>query len=183
MENKETYMVQNEIKVKNLLSDMYHNESSVLSRIRKKKEQLEHMKSDLEEAQKDYENQKKLRIELTSKFNDLQKTGSSAWEDFRKEYEMILNFAEGDKTSFIKTAESFIEELNDKILELEKSAKDKSSELKEKSRDILNELKERKSALQSRLEEAKEDSGEVWIEVKQWFIERANSIRALFTVN
>jgi hypothetical protein len=137
----------------------------------------------LEETQKDYENQKKLRIELTTKFNDLQKSGSSGWEDFRKEYEMVLNFAEGDKTSFIETAESFIEELNDKIMELEKSVKDKSGELKEKSKGMLNDLKERKAALQSRLEEAKEDSGEVWIEVKQWFIERVNSIRALFTAN
>lgn len=180
MENKESYIVQNEIKVKNLLSDMYHNESAILSRIHKKKDQMELLKTELEEMEKEYQNHKSLREELTAKFDDLQKSGSSSWEDFRKEYEMILNFAEGDKNSFIQTAESFIEELNDKIQELEKSVKESSSEIKDKSQEMLKELNERKKALQDRLEEAKEDTGELWKEVKQWFIERANSVRALF---
>lgn len=180
METKETYVVQNEIKLKELLSDMYHNESNLLARIHKKKDQLEVLGTEVKEMEKDYQNQKDLREELTAKFEELQKTGSSAWEHFRKEYEMILNFAEGDKNNFVQMAESFIEELNHKILELEKSVKESSSEIKKKSQAMLNDLNQRKNALQNRLEEAKEDSGELWMEVKQWFIERANSIRALF---
>jgi len=180
MENKETYIEQNEIKVKNLLSEMYQNESGMLSRIHKKKDHLEVLNSEIEELENDYRNQKSLREELTAKFDTLQKTGSSTWENFRKEYEMILNFAEGDKNSFILTAEAFMEELNDRILELEKSVKESSSDIRKKSQEMLQELNERRNALQSRLEEAKEDTGELWREIKQWFMERANSVKALF---
>ena len=180
MESKTSYIEKNEIKVKNLLSEMYQNESGVLSRIRKKKDHLEVLNSEIKELENDYRNQKNLREELTAKFDDLQKSGSDGWENFRQEYEMILNFAEGDKNSFILTAEVFMEELNKRILEMEESVKESSSEIRKKSQEMLQELNERRNALQSRLEEAKEDTGELWKEIKQWFIERANSVKALF---
>lgn len=180
MKNKQTYIVQNEIKVKNLLSDMYNNESSLLSKISKKKDHLNSLKQEIREMEKDYENQNKLRNELTGKFEDLQESNPSDWEKFRREYELVLDFAEGDKFSFIDTAEAFMDELNEKISVMEEKVRKSSADAKKKSQQILDELNERRSDLQHRLEEVKEDSGELWMEFRQWFIERANSVRSLF---
>jgi len=180
MENKQTYIAQNEIKVKNLLAEMYNNESSLLSKISKKKEHLNSLRQEIREMEKDYENQNKLRSELTEKFDHLQDSKSSDWDKFKREYELVLDFAEGDKFSFIETAESFMEELNEKIVDLEEKAKKSSADAKKKSQQMLDDLKERRSDLQKRLEEVKADSGELWMEFRQWFIERANSVRAMF---
>lgn len=180
MENKETYIIKNEIRVKNLLSEMYNSESSLLSKISKKKEQLDELNKEIEEMEEDYQNQNNLRLDLTNKFEELQKSRSSNWEDFKKEFELVLDFAEGDKNSFIQTSEAFINDLNDKIRDLEEKATESSADMKEKSQEMLDELNERKTALQKRLDEAKSDTGEVWIDIRQWFIERAKSVRSLF---
>lgn len=180
MENKETYIARNEIKVKNLLSDMYDRESSLLSKISKKKDRFDELKKEIDELEKDYRNQNDLRLDLTSKFEELKKKGSSKWEDFKKEYEMALDFAEGDKNKFIQRAEAFMEDLGVRIQEIEKQARESSSDMKEQSKEMLDELNKRKTDLQTRLDEAKSDTGEVWKDVRQWFIERARSVRSVF---
>lgn len=180
MENKQTYIDQNEIKVTSLMSDMYDNESRLLSKLDKKKNHLREVQEEINELQEDYQNQKKLRTDLTEKFKALKEGDSSKWENFKSEYEMILDFAEGDKSRFIQKAEAFMDDLNGRINELNEKLKDSAETTRKKSEQIIDELNERKEVLQKRLDEAKEDTGEVWLEVKQWFIERANSVRALF---
>lgn len=180
MKNKETYIAQNEIKVKNLLSDMYNRESSLLSKINKKKDRLDELQHEIDELEEDYRNQNDLRLDLTKKFEELKKSRSSKWEDFKKEYEMVLDFAEGDKNKFIQSAEKFMEDLSVKIQEIEKQARESSSDVKEQSKEMLDDLNQRNTDLQKRLDEAKSDTGEVWKDVRQWFIERAKSVRSVF---
>jgi len=159
---------------------MYTNESQLLAKISKKKQQLNNLEHEISEMEKNYRDQRNLRTELTEKFDDLQHSRSSNWDEFKKEYELVLDFAEGDKSSFIEAAESFIEELNKKITELEENLKKSSEEARKKSQEMLDDLNERKHALQERLEVVKTDTGELWLEVRQWFIERANSIKSMF---
>lgn len=181
MKNKQDYINQNEIRVKQLLSDMYDNESNLLSKIEKRKKQEKKIKDEIKELQKDYKKQKKLRIDLNNKFNTLKESKSSKWEDFKSEYEMVLDFAEGDKFSFISKAEEFLEELNVSIEKMEEKVKNSTESTKKKSQALLEEMNDRKEGLQKRLDEARKDSGELWKEVKQWYIEKAADIRALFT--
>jgi chromosome segregation ATPase len=181
MENKQAYLDKNKIRVTSLLSEMYDNESRLLSKLEKKKEQLREVQEEIRELTEDYENQKNLRDDFTSKFNAIQEPSASNWEDFKSEYEMVLEFAEGDKGKFIQKAEAFIDELNGRISELNEKLKDSADATREKSQQMLDELKERREALQKRLDEATEDSGEVWMEVKQWFIERAKSIKSVLS--
>ena len=180
METKEKYIVENEVKVKSMLSEMYNNESSLLAKINKKKEHLEELQREIVQMEKDFQNQNNLRTELTRKFEVIKDSGSPDWEEFRKEYEMVMDFAEGDKNNFIAKAESFLEDLNKRMNDMENSLKDASAEAKKKTQEMLEDLSERRNALQARLDEAKVDTGEIWKEVRQWFIERANSIRSLF---
>lgn len=180
MQNKKNYINQNEIKVKSLLADMYDNESNLLSKIEKQKKQAEKVKAEIKELEKDYENQKKLRIDLDDKFKTLKESKSSNWEEFKSEYELVLDFAEGDKFSFITKAEAFLNELNEGMDKLEKKIEQSKETTKKKSEDILKEMKERKQVLQKRLDEAREDSGELWKEVKQWYIEKAAGIKSMF---
>jgi chromosome segregation ATPase len=178
MENKQAYIDKNEIKVTSLLSDMYDNESRLLSKLEKKKEHLKAIQDEISELTEDYQNQKNLRNDLTNKFKAIKEPSASNWEDFKSEYEMVLDFAEGDKSRFIQNAEAFMEELNGRINELNEKLKDSADATKKKSQQMLEELNDRKEALQKRLDEAKDDTGEVWMEVKQWFIERAKSLKA-----
>ena len=46
METKNRYIIENEIKVKNLLSDIYENESSLLQDIQKNKDQLNELENE-----------------------------------------------------------------------------------------------------------------------------------------
>jgi DNA repair exonuclease SbcCD ATPase subunit len=180
MDNKQAYIDKNEIKVASLLSDMYNNESHLLSKLEKKKAQLKMMQAEIDELNQDYQNQRKLRTDLDEKFKAIKEPKASEWESFKSEYEMVLDFAEGDKGKFIQKAEAFMEELNGKIKELNEQLKDSAEATRKKSQQMLDELHERKMALQKRLDMAKEDTGEIWIEVRQWFIERAKSIRSSF---
>ena len=180
MTTKQDYIAEHEIVVKNLLSEMYDNESNLLSKIRDKKDKQEAIKTEIKTLQKDYKNQKNLREDLTAKFDDLQQSKSSNWEKFKAEYEMVLDLAEGDKFRFIEKAEDFIEELNARINELEEKVKSSTDKTKKKSQEMLDDLNERRADLQERLNEAKEDSGEVWKEVKHWFMERSKDVRSLF---
>jgi chromosome segregation ATPase len=180
MDNKQAYIDKNEIKVKSLLSDMYDNESRLLSKLEKKKEHLRELQDEISELTKDYQNQSKLRNDLTDKFKAIKEPNTSNWEDFKSEYEMVLDFAEGDKSKFIQNAEAFMEELNGRTNELSERLTDAADNTKEKSQQLLDELNVRKEALQKRLDEAKEDTGEIWMEVRQWFIERAISIKDIF---
>jgi chromosome segregation ATPase len=180
MKDKLDYVNTNEIRVKGLLSEMFNNESRLLTKIKKKKDHLKEVQAEIDEMEKDYTNQNSLRNDLTEKFNSLKESAASGWESFKEEYEMVLDLAEGDKSRFIQKAESFIDDLNNRIGDLEDKIKSSTESAKEKSQKTLDELNERKTALQKRLEEAREDTGELWIEVKQWFIERAKSIRSLF---
>ena len=180
MVKRNTYLTHNEIKVKNLLSEMYNNESNLLAKINKKKEHIQKLRDELSTLEEDYKNQNKLRNDLTQKFEALQESDSSNWDEFKAEYEMILDFAEGDKYSFLEKAEMFMAELNKKIEELEERVKESSSSVKKKTQEMLDELNERKQVLQEKLDDVKADTGEVWKEVRQWFIERANDVKALF---
>jgi archaellum component FlaC len=178
MDNKQSYIAKNEIKVASLLSDMYNNESRLLSQLEKKKAQINLMQEEFDELNEDYKNQRKLRNDLDEKFKALKEPNASDWENFKSEYELVLDFAEGDKNKFIQKAEAFMEELNNKINDLNEKLKDSAEATKKKSQEMLDELNERKEELQNRLDAAKEDTGEIWMEVKQWFIERAKSIRS-----
>ncbi len=176
MYQKDKYLEENEVKVKNLLSEMYENESALLSRISKKREKKKELQDEIRKLEKDYENQKKLREDLTGRFEDLKRSKKSNWEDFRREYELILDFAEGDKQVFIEKVQSFINELDIRIKELEEKAKKSSQDARKKNQEVLDEIREKQKVMQKRLDEAKETTGDIWKEVRQWIIERTDNI-------
>lgn len=180
MNNKTDYLKENEIKLKTLLSDMYTNESEMLARIHRKKEKLDELKAELSELEKEYKEQNDLREDLTKKFEELQNSKSADWEKFKSEFEMALNLAEGDKSSFVKKAEEFLDDLSDKVLEMEKKVQKSSAKTKGKYQKMLDELKGRREDLQKSLDEAKADSGEAWKDIKHWFNEKSKSIRSMF---
>lgn len=173
METKNRYIIENEIKVKNLLSDIYENESSLLQDIQKNKDQLN-------ELENEYKNQKKIRNDLMDKFNRLKDSGLSDWEGNKAEFEMALSYAEGDKEGFIQWAELILEDINLSIREGEEKVKKATEKSRGKLTDMIEELKIRKNELQERLDEARKDSGENWKEIKHWFIEKSKTGKEYF---
>lgn len=173
METKKRYINENEIKVKNLLSDIYENESRLLKHIHKKKDQLA-------ELENEYKHQKKIRNDLMDKFDKLKDSGSSDWEDNKAEFEMTLSYAEGDKDSFVQLAESILNDINEKISEGEEKMKEAADKSQEKLSDLIEDLKTRKNELQEKLNEVREDSGEKWKDIKHWFFEKSKTAKEYF---
>lgn len=178
--DKKKYIEQSEIKVNNILSDMFDNESNLLIKISKLKDQIADYKKDMKQLEKEHKNQRQLRTDLTEKFRELKNYKSAKWEDFKAEYEMVLDLAEGEKESFIRKAESFLEQLSKRIDDVEERMKDSSEAARIKSQKLLSDLNERKGDLQKKLEDVVADSGEMWKEFRQSFIEKAKSLRSLF---
>jgi len=167
MEIKDKYLEKTEIKVKNLLSELYEYESEVQKEKMKIKEKLSYT---IEVLEKEYKQLTQKRKELQEKFEKLKAVGDN-------EFEVLLNYIEGDKESFIDKAESLINELGDKIQELEDNAVDTAVDVKIDLAKKTNELKNTKKELQEKLEIIKSDTDDRWRDIKHWFIDKSKSVK------
>jgi len=174
MKTKEKYLEQTEIKVKNLLSEMYESESEIQKETMKTKEKLNHKISDLES---DYINLSKKRKELQDKFENLKTVGEVQWEHAKDDFDLLLKYVEGDKESFIDKAETVINELGDKIQEIEDKAVHSASDIKDELTQKVNELKISKQELQNKIDTIKSDTSDRWRDIKHWFIEKTKSVK------
>ena len=174
METKEKYLEQAEIKVKNLLSDLYESESDTLKETGKIRDRLNQKISDLKEHYSDITKQ---RTDLQEKFNQLKKADDTHWEKAKEEFEVTLNYVEGNKDNFIQKAEALISELGNQIQEIEEKAVSAASDVKDVLGQKVNDLKDFKGDLQEKLDKIKNDSGDKWKEIKHWFIEKSKSVK------
>jgi hypothetical protein len=108
MKKRNRCLTENEIKVKNLLADIYDYESKIFLDIHRTQTQLNQLK----EAASHH---KKIRRKLIDSFNALQEAESNLWDSKKSEVEMALTNAEGDKEIFIESAESYTKIINEKI--------------------------------------------------------------------
>jgi peptidoglycan hydrolase CwlO-like protein len=174
MKAKEKYLEQTEIKVKNLLSELYETESAIQKEIMKTKDKLNDKLFDLES---DYSELFKKRKELQKKFDQLKFIGDSQWENARNDFDLLLKYVEGDRETFIKKAELVIKELGDKIQEIEDKTIDTASDVKNDLAQKVNEMKISKQELQEKIDTIKSDTGDRWREIKHWFLEKSNSAK------
>ena len=174
METKEKYLEQAEIKVKNVLSDLYEAESDTLKEIGKTKEKLDHKLTELKSHYSEVIKQREL---LQDKYMHMKEAKDKQWDKSREEFELILEYIEGDKGSFIQKAENVIAELGVKIMEIEKKASDAASETKATLTKKIDELKSTKADLQEKIDKIKTDSSDKWKEAKHWFFEKSRIVR------
>ncbi len=174
METKEKYLEQAEIKVKNALSDLYETESDTLKAIRKTREKLDHKLTELKSHYAEVIKQREL---LQDKYKHLKEARDKQWQKSKEEFELILEYIEGDKESFIQKAENVIAELGVKILEIEKKTSDTASETKAAFTKRIEELKTSNADLQEKIDKIKTDTSDKWKEVKHWFFEKSRIVR------
>lgn len=180
MNDKKNYIKENEIKVKTLMSGMYNSESALLSRIKKKRDKRDEINQEIRMLEKEYKTRKKLRESLTDRFEELKKSTADEWESLKQEYELILDAAEGDKSDFVRNAESIIASLESEISNLEDRIKKSSKSASEKTRETLDEMKLNREEMQKRLNEAKESAGDLWKEASLWFSDKTERISKYF---
>lgn len=178
MNTNEKYLEQAEIKVKNLLSDLYESESVTLKEIGKTKEKYTERITHLEAH---YSEVLKQREELQKKFSELKSADSSGWEKAKENFELMLNYLEGDRESFIQQAESVLLEISEKIDEVQKKTVDAAAEAKQDLNEKIDEMKHSKEELQEKLDKIKSDTSDKWKEVKHWFAEKSKSARDYIT--
>lgn len=174
MKTKEKYLEQTEIKVKNLLSELYESESETQKEIMKTKEKLNHKITELES---EYNELSRNRKELQDKFEQLKSVGDIQWESARKTFDLLIKYMEGDRETFIKKAEIIIEELGHKIHEIENKTVGAASDVKDELTKKANDLKISRKDLQEKINSIKNDSDDRWREVKYWFIEKSKSVK------
>lgn len=178
MKAKEKYLEKTEIKVKNLLSELYESESEIQKEMMKTKEKLNLKINDLE---KEYSEITKKRQELQEKFEQLKSVGDVEWENARKDFDLLLKYVEGNKETFIQKAEIIIKELGDKIQEIEDKTADVASDTKNDLTKKANELNISKQDLQEKIDSIKSDTSDQWREIKHWFIEKTKAVKKKIT--
>jgi DNA repair exonuclease SbcCD ATPase subunit len=174
MNTKEKYLELTEIKVKNLLSELYESESEIQKEKMKTKEKLTHKITVLEN---EYSDLTKKRKELQDKFEQLKSLGDAQWERAKGDFDLLLKYVEGDKETFIDKAEIVIRELGDKIQEIEDKTVDTAADVKDELTQKIKELQVTKKELQEKIDTIKNDTGDRWRDIKHWFIEKTKSVK------
>lgn len=177
--SKEQFLKTAEIKVKNLLAELYEDESKALAEKKSTTEKYNRLIVDLDKKIDELQNK---RDQLQSKFRRLT-TDTSSWHDAKKDFETILNYVEGDKDTFIKNAEEAIKVLNDKLADFEKKIDESTGEAREKFVEMYHNMKVNRDDLAEKLDEVKKKADDSWKDVKHWFLEKARSFKEYITIN
>jgi hypothetical protein len=177
MEKKEVYLEEKEIQVKNLLSELYETESGILDKIAKTRRKSEEKINDLKSKHSDIA---KKRKELEKKYKKLKKAREDKWEKEKEQFDLFLEYLEGDRDTFIHKAEDLIDDISDKIQELEKKTVGTATEMNEEIKKRINNLYLTKEEIQEKLEKVKTESSEKWMDIKQWFNEKSKAIKDYF---
>lgn len=171
--NKLRYLEESEIKVKNLLSDIYESESNVL----KESKTIRYKSiSKIENLDREYNALINKHKELEEKFDKLRKADDSKWEKAKSEFELAIRFVEGDKESFINKAEKKVRNLSARISELESRMADTTEDIRDNLQQRLDDLEINREEIQNRIDEIKKDSGEKWREIKLWFLAKTRNL-------
>lgn len=171
--NKLRYLEESEIKVKNLLSDIYESESNVLIESKNIRNKSINRKENLDREYNTLINKQK---ELEEKFDKLRKADDSKWEKAKTEFELAMQFVEGDKESFINKAEKKVRNLSARISELESRMADTTEDIRDNLQQRLDDLEINREEIQNRIDEIKKDSGEKWREIKLWFLAKTRNL-------
>ncbi len=171
--NKLRYLEESEIKVKNLLSDIYESESNVLIESKNIRNKSINRKENLDREYNTLINKQK---ELEEKFDKLRKADDSKWEKAKTEFELAMQFVEGDKESFINKAEKKVRNLSARISELESRIADTTEDIRNSLQQRMDDLEINREEIQNRINEIKNDSSEKWREIKLWFLAKTRSL-------
>lgn len=174
MKTKEKYLEQSEIKVKNLLSELFESESETQNEMMKTKEKLNQKIAELETK---YSEISKKRKELQEKFEQLKSVSDNQWENAQNDFDLLLKYVEGEKETFIHKAEEMIDAMGKKIQETENEVIDAAKDVKVELTQKVNDLKTYRQELQEKINAIKNDTGERWREIKHWFIEKSKSVK------
>lgn len=177
--SREQFIQSAEIKVKNLLAELYEEESKALADKKFLAEKNNRLLNDL--TRKIEESKKKID-QLQSKFN-LLKSDTSSWNEVKSDFEVTLNYIEGDKETFIEKAEEAIAVLSTKLNEFEKKIEESTGEARKNFVEMYNNMKANRDDLAGKLEEAKINADDTWKDVKHWFLGKARSFRDYFAAN
>ena len=163
-----------EIKMKNVLSDIYESEAAAMDELERRKNK--HQKR-VDALQEELDQLKESRELLEKKYNSFKKASEKDLIKAREEIEMALIDIQGSKETFIRTAEKKIEWINDQIDDLEKSMKDAGKDASKELEKSIDNFKEKRDELQDQVEKARQDATESWLEMKKIFAEKYASFK------
>ncbi|MFW5658187.1 MAG: hypothetical protein ACOCYF_01955 [Bacteroidota bacterium] len=178
METKQALLEDFEIKVKDLLSELYQTESKSLGEIKRLKERYN---QEIESQNERVNRIRSNRRLLERKFGALKKANTE--EDFvsrEKEFMETLEKVEKDRETFITIVEERIRQIGLRIEDLEKQTEDFSATAKGEINNMVEMLKKDKDEMMLKLQEWHGDASKRWDEVKNWFSEKSMQVRENF---
>jgi len=177
--NHKEYIKANEIKVNNLLSELYQRDAEIMQEIKDRRKKHKMKVNTLEKEHKEI---KKKKVDLLAKYEKLKSPhAKNRWESYKSAFELSLKWIEGDKKSFFQKAESVIESINNQIDAYEQEAKDVADEVKEDIYNKIRDIESYRDEISSRLDVVKDEHGEVWREMLHWLIDTSRSISEYLT--
>jgi len=180
METKKEYFEKTDIIVKNLLAELYESESDTQKDIIETKEKFS---AKLSELQEKYNETLKKREELEYKYKELKDESEEDWENLKYKFDLLLEYLEGDRHSFIEKAEATLVDLGNKIVSLEDEASTAAKDVKISLIEKVEALKDSKKELEIKIEAVKNDTSHKWQDIKHWFIEKSNSVKEYISSN
>lgn len=174
MNKKEKYLQEIEIKVKNILSDLFQSESIKLKEINRLKNKLGKKISLLENEVSEL---RQTRQSIEKRYDTLKEAGDVQFASAKNELENLLNYIDNDKETFIKQAEEVMQELQRYIHGFEIETANMVEEAEDEFGETVERLKGIRKEIEEKVENVKKDSSEKWKDIKAWFDGKRKSVR------
>lgn len=169
-EERKSYEQRAEIIAKKLLSKIYALESKALEA---KMDAIQNQ----DKLEKQVEELASQRKELETKYYDLVHASDSQWQNVSEDFETLINQINSDKQYFYEKAQGWLNDMNNKISDLEEKARNSSQEIQESVQHQLKSLREQREQLQKNLVDMQQESGERWKGFRDGLDEGLNSMK------
>jgi predicted nucleic acid-binding Zn-ribbon protein len=156
---RKSYEQKAEVITKKLLSRLYALETRSLQARMQAEENINKLNKELGDLASQ-------REELEKKYYDLAHASETQWKNVSEEFENLVNQINIDKQAFYEKAQTWLNDLNQKIADLEEKARHSGQEFRESTQPQLEYLRDQRVRLQSTLADLRKESGGRWQEIR-----------------
>lgn len=131
---RQNYEQRAEVIMKKLMSRLYALEAKALEASMDNSQDIDKLDEELEEFGKQ-------RKQLETKYYDLIHASDSQWRNLSHEFEELVNSLNAENQEFYERTQAWLNEVNEKISDLEEKARNSGQELRDSSLEQLEYLR------------------------------------------
>lgn len=172
---KKEYISQTEGRLKELMSGILEAEAKFLNEI---SELEKDYRSKRQKLKRRADRLHKQREELEHKFDKVKEAQGGQVTKAIEELDKTIEEVENERETFIDRARTSLDKLNKNIEELQLIAEKRSIEGRKRLEKTIVDMKAKRDEFSLKINELAKDSSGKWQDVKKWFNQRYDSLRA-----